>query len=76
MPSGMRRRDLKGSASNQFVADDTPGELQAQVRDIINYICAALIYGNQVYENRVIVGLVEGVRESQISLAEALKQFP
>ncbi|WP_164853882.1 hypothetical protein [Paraburkholderia kirstenboschensis] len=56
MPSGMRSRDLKGSASNQFVADDTPGELQAQVRDIINYICAALIYGNQVYEHRVIVG--------------------
>ncbi|WP_201701292.1 hypothetical protein [Paraburkholderia kirstenboschensis] len=26
------------------------------MRDIINYICAALIFGNQVYEHRVIVG--------------------
>jgi type VI secretion system secreted protein VgrG len=31
MLSGMRSRVLEGSASNQFVADDTPGELQAQV---------------------------------------------
>ncbi|MBT2791056.1 DUF4123 domain-containing protein [Paraburkholderia strydomiana] len=46
------------------------------MRDIINYICAALIYGNQVYENSVIVGLLGGVRESQMSLAEALQKFP
>ncbi|WOD16562.1 hypothetical protein [Paraburkholderia kirstenboschensis] len=46
------------------------------MRDIINYIWAALIYGNQVYENRVIVGLLESVRESPISLAEALERFP
>jgi hypothetical protein len=46
------------------------------MRDIINYICAALIYGNQVYENRVIVGLLERVRKNQSSLAEALEQFP
>ncbi len=46
------------------------------MRDIINYVCAALIYGNQVYENSVIVGLLGGVRESQMSLAEALEKFP
>ncbi|WMY07419.1 type VI secretion system Vgr family protein [Paraburkholderia phenoliruptrix] len=29
--SGLLSRDLEGSGSNQFVADDTPGQLQAQV---------------------------------------------
>jgi hypothetical protein len=46
------------------------------MRDIINYICAALIYGNQVSENSVIVGLLGRVRERQMSLAEALEKFP
>lgn len=46
------------------------------MRDILNYTCAALIYGAAVKTNPVIAGLLEQVREGTMSLDEALERFP
>ncbi|CAD6508345.1 hypothetical protein LMG28727_00142 [Paraburkholderia kirstenboschensis] len=46
------------------------------MRDILDYVCAALIYGDGMYESSVIEALLEKVRMRQTSLAEALEQFP
>ena len=46
------------------------------MRDILNYTCAALIYGNAIETNPVIVALLEQVREKAISFDAAMEQFP
>ncbi|WP_051377383.1 DUF4123 domain-containing protein [Paraburkholderia dilworthii] len=46
------------------------------MRDILDYVCAALIYGDEMYQSSVIEALLEKVRMRQTSLAEALEQFP
>ncbi|AIY41053.1 hypothetical protein LT85_1895 [Collimonas arenae] len=46
------------------------------MQDIINYICAGLIYGSQMQQNSVIGELLDKVKTGQISLPEALEQFP
>ncbi|CAD6532997.1 DUF4123 domain-containing protein [Paraburkholderia sabiae] len=46
------------------------------MRDILDYVCAALIYGEKMHESSVIEVLLEKVRSRQISLTEALEQFP
>jgi hypothetical protein len=46
------------------------------MQDIINYICAGLIYGSQLHQNGVIGALLDKVKTGQISLPEALEQFP
>ncbi|WP_027801639.1 type VI secretion system Vgr family protein [Paraburkholderia dilworthii] len=56
--SGMRSRDLQGGASNQFVADDTPGELQAQVTS--DQANSRLVVG---YNTRIVPG--EGRKQAR-----------
>ncbi|PFH10926.1 uncharacterized protein DUF4123 [Collimonas sp. PA-H2] len=46
------------------------------MQDITRYICAGLIYGSQLQQNSVIEELLEKVKVGQISLPEALEQFP
>ena len=54
----MRSRDLKGGASNQIVADDTPGELQAQVTS--DHANSRLVVG---YNTRIVPG--EGRKQAR-----------
>ncbi|WOD20743.1 type VI secretion system tip protein TssI/VgrG [Paraburkholderia kirstenboschensis] len=56
--SGMRSRSLKGGGSNQFVADDTPGELQAQVTS--DQANSRLVVG---YNTRIVPG--EGRKQAR-----------
>ncbi|CAD6508335.1 hypothetical protein LMG28727_00141 [Paraburkholderia kirstenboschensis] len=56
--SGMRSRSLNGGASNQFVADDTPGELQAQVTS--DQANSRLVVG---YNTRIVPG--EGRKQAR-----------
>lgn len=44
--------------------------------DILNYTCAALIYGDAMTNDPEIAGLLEKVKAKQISLDAALDQFP
>ena len=46
------------------------------MRDIVNYTCAALIYGPQMHDDAVIAALLEQVRTGDIDLDAALEQFP
>lgn len=46
------------------------------MRDILNYSCAALIYGNAIEANPVIVALLAQVQAGAISFDAALEQFP
>jgi hypothetical protein len=46
------------------------------MQDIVNYICAGLIYGDKLQQNSVIGALLDKVKAGQISLPEALEQFP
>lgn len=56
--SGMRSCSLKGGASNQFVADDTPHELQAQVTS--DHANSRLVVG---YNTRIVPG--EGRKQAR-----------
>jgi type VI secretion system secreted protein VgrG len=56
--SGMRSRSLKGGASNQFVADDTPDELQARVTS--DQANSRLVVG---YNTRIVPG--EGRKQAR-----------
>ncbi|AMP12586.1 hypothetical protein CPter291_0291 [Collimonas pratensis] len=46
------------------------------MQDIINYICAGLIYGSKMQHDSVMAGLLSNVKTGNISLSEALEQFP
>jgi hypothetical protein len=46
------------------------------MRDILNYTCAALIYGDAIKTNPTIVALLEQVKAGGISFDAALEQFP
>jgi hypothetical protein len=46
------------------------------MQDIINYICAGLIYGSQMQRDSVMTELLDNVKAGQISLSEALEKFP
>ncbi|WP_227246695.1 DUF4123 domain-containing protein [Paraburkholderia caribensis] len=46
------------------------------MQDIVNYVCAGIIYGSHMQESIEIERLLEKVRSRQISLTEALEQFP
>jgi hypothetical protein len=46
------------------------------VRDMLNYICAALIYGDAIKTDPVIVALLEQVRAGTISMDAAMEKFP
>ena len=46
------------------------------MRDRLNYICATLIYGTQMHTNSSIRQLLQQVHEQQITLTQALEQFP
>lgn len=46
------------------------------MRDIVNYTCAALIFGEQMHDDRAIADLLEQVRAGAIDLDAALEQFP
>jgi hypothetical protein len=48
---------------------------QYGMRDILNYTCAALIYGDAIKTDPVIVALLEQVKEGAITLDAALKQL-
>ena len=48
----------------------------SSMQDIVNYVCAGLIYGGQMQESSIIEALLGKVRARQISLAQALEQFP
>jgi type VI secretion system secreted protein VgrG len=54
----MRNRSMNGGASNQFVADDTPGELQAQVTS--DQANSRLVVG---YNTRIVPG--EGRKQAR-----------
>ncbi|GAA5014276.1 hypothetical protein GCM10025794_02730 [Massilia kyonggiensis] len=45
------------------------------MRDILNYICAALIYGDELQTNPSIAGLLEQVKAGAISFDAAMEQF-
>lgn len=46
------------------------------MRDILNYTCAALIYGDAIKTDPAIVGLLEQVKAGGMSLDAALETFP
>lgn len=46
------------------------------MRDILNYTCAALIYGDVIKSDPTIVGLLERVKMGEIGLDVAMEQFP
>jgi len=46
------------------------------MQEIIQYICAGLIYGAQLQSDSTMTGLLDNVKTGQISLSEALEQFP
>lgn len=46
------------------------------MRDILNYICTALIYGDEIQTNATIATLLEQVKVGTISLDVAMEQFP
>lgn len=46
------------------------------MQDMVNYICAALIYGDQMQKNSTVTALLEKVKRKEINLKEALEQFP
>jgi hypothetical protein len=46
------------------------------MKDITDYICAALIYGDQIQQNSTIIFLLEKVKAREINIQEALEQFP
>jgi hypothetical protein len=46
------------------------------MQDIINYICAGFIYGDQMQQNSIMIELLDNVKAGQIHLSEALEQFP
>jgi hypothetical protein len=46
------------------------------MQDIINYICAGLIYGTQLQRDSIMTDLLNNVKTGQISLSEALEKFP
>ncbi|MFP6562715.1 DUF4123 domain-containing protein [Paraburkholderia sp. B3] len=46
------------------------------MQDIVNYVCAGLIYGPRMQESSAIETLLEKVRSRRLALTEALEQFP
>ena len=46
------------------------------MRDILNYTCAALIYGDAIKTNPTIVALLEQVKAGGMNFDAALEQFP
>lgn len=46
------------------------------MRDILNYTCSALIYGDALHTNITIVALLEQVKDGKISFDSAMEQFP
>lgn len=46
------------------------------MRDMLNYICAALIYGEALRTDSTIVSLLEKVKAGSISFDTAMEQFP
>lgn len=46
------------------------------MQDIINYICAGFIYGDQMQHNSIMAELLDNVKTGKISLPEAFEQFP
>jgi hypothetical protein len=46
------------------------------MRDILNYICSALIYGDALQTNAAIAALLEQVKVGAISFDVAMEQFP
>jgi hypothetical protein len=46
------------------------------MQDIIQYICAGLIYGTQLQRDSIMTELLDNVKTGQLSLSEALEQFP
>ena len=46
------------------------------MQDIINYICAEFIYGDQIRYDSTIQGLLGRVKNGEISFGEAMEQFP
>jgi hypothetical protein len=46
------------------------------MRDILNYVCAALIYGDALQTDSTIAALLEQVKVGAISLDAAMEQFP
>lgn len=48
----------------------------SSMRDILNYVCAALIYGEALRTNPAIAALLEQVRMGAISFDMAMERFP
>jgi hypothetical protein len=46
------------------------------MRDILNYTCAALIYGDKLQTNPAIASLLAQVKAGEISFEAAMDQFP
>lgn len=46
------------------------------MQDMLNYICAALIYGEEMQTNPQIVAILAKVKAGEISFDAAMKQFP
>lgn len=46
------------------------------MRDILNYTCAALIYGDSLHTDATIVALLEQVKAEKMSFDEAMEKFP
>lgn len=46
------------------------------MKDMTDYICAALIYGAQMQQNSTIVSLLEKVKAGETDIQDALEQFP
>jgi hypothetical protein len=46
------------------------------MRDILNYTCAALIYGDALQTDATIVTLLEQVKMAKISFDDAMEEFP
>jgi hypothetical protein len=46
------------------------------MRDILDYVCASLIYGDRMIESQEIATLLQKVKSRELSLTQALEQFP
>lgn len=46
------------------------------MKDLVNYVCAALIYKERMHSEDTIRKLLQSVEEGSLSFSEALEEFP
>ena len=46
------------------------------MNDLVNYVCAGLIYKEQLKQDAVILALLDRVKHGDLKFSEALEQMP